>query len=200
MKLKLMFLILIMVLILFSGIVDAKSPYGNMDLYYNGELLPRGEVAKTVLRIGEPFSVRVDATMYQECKLHIRLCLIDNTHFDNVEGRRDFNQDFSKIYKANETHTFEWVLKPTDEWAGGTVPIDIHYSILLPDVTGSVADSSFTIAYPYISTEYYEGDSTPPTTTTPDSPTSTENPNSTPAFTLLTAALALTLAARSKIK
>ena len=61
-----------------------------------------------------------------------------------------------------------------------------------------VVNSEFTIAYPYISTEYYEGDTTSSTTTDPESPTSTDDPTtpSTPAFSLLATALALTIAAR----
>ncbi|MGP8330236.1 MAG: sarcinarray family MAST domain-containing protein, partial [Methanosarcinaceae archaeon] len=86
----------------------------------------------------------------------------------------------------------------TDEWAGGTIPVNIFYSILLPDESEAIVNSEFTIAYPYISTEHYEGDSTPPTTTTPDSPSSTESPNSIPAFTLLTTALAIALATRKQ--
>ncbi|MGP8330634.1 MAG: sarcinarray family MAST domain-containing protein [Methanosarcinaceae archaeon] len=160
MKQKLMFLILTMILILFSGIVDAKSPYGNMDLYYNGDLLPRGEVAKSNLDISEPFSVRVDATMYQECKLYIELTVIDKTCFELIDGPADINQLSSHVFETNETYTFEWTLKPTDEWAGGTIPVNIHYSILLPGDEGVATDSGFTIAYPYISTEYYESNTT----------------------------------------
>ena len=74
------------------------------------------------------------------------------------------------------------------------MPINFHYSIVLPDTTDCTVNSEFTIAVPYITTEYYEGDTTPPTTTTPESPTSTEDP-ATPAFTLLAAAFAITIAA-----
>lgn len=181
--------------IMLSGMASAESQYGKIDSYYNDNFLSGTEVAKPTLKIGEPFTLRVDVTMYQECKMYIRLNLLDNTHFDFIDGAADFNQAASYIFEANETSTFEWTLKATDKWAGGAVPLDIHYSILLPDVTGSVADSSFTIAVPYITTEYYEGDSTPSTTT---DPISTDNPTtpSTPAFTLLAAALALTIAAR----
>ena len=180
--------------VFFTNITNAESLYGKIDTHYNDKLLPGNEIAKPTLKIGEPFTLRVDTTMYQECIMNIKLILIDKTHFDFIDGPADFNQVTPYIFKSNETHTFEWTLKPTDKWAGGTVPLDIHYSILLPDVTGSVADNSFTIAYPYITTEYYEGDTTPPTTTTPESPTSTEDP-ATPAFTLLAAALAITIAA-----
>jgi len=174
------------------NIVSAESQYGKIDSYYNGKYLPGTEVAKPILKIGEPFTLRVDVTMYQECKMDIELSLLDKTHFDFIDGVADFNQAASYIFKANETHTFEWKLKPTDKWAGGAVPVNLHYAILLKGVTGSVTDSSFTIAYPYISTEYYEGD-----TTTKD-PTSTDDPTtpSTPAFSFLATALALTIAAR----
>ena len=189
---------LILCLIMLSGMASAESQYGKIYSYYNDKFLPGTEVAKPTLKIGEPFTLRVDVTMYQECKMNIRLNLLDNTHFDFIGGTADFNQAASYIFEVNETSTFEWTLKATDKWAGGAVPLDIHYSILLPDVTGSVADSSFTIAVPYISTEYYEGDTTPTTTTDPDSPTSTDDPTtpSTPAFTLLATALALTIAVR----
>jgi len=195
---KFKFLILTMIIIVFSGIADAKSPYGNMDLYYNGELLPRGEVAKPVLKIGETFSVRVDVTLYQYSKLFIELSLLDKNLFDFIDGPAEFNQYATKIFEVNETHTFEWTLKPTDEWAGGTMPVNINYAIYVLDEHEPVANGDFTIAFPYISTEHYEGDSTPPTTTTPDSPSSTESPNSTPAFTLLTTTLAIALATRKQ--
>ena len=197
MKSKLLLVGLIVSAIMLINIVSAESQYGKIDSYYNGEYLPGTEVAKPTLKIGEPFTLRVDVTMYQECKMDIELSLLDKTHFDFIDGIADFNQAASYIFKANETHTFEWTLKPTDNWAGGTVPLNIHYAILLPGVTGSVTDSSFTIAYPYITTEHYKGDTTPTTTTYPESPTSTDDPTtpSTPAFTLLAAALTLTIAA-----
>ena len=195
MKSKLLLVGLIVSTIMLINIVSAESQYGKIDSYYNGEYLPGTEVAKPTLKIGEPFTLRVDVTMYQECKMDIELSLLDKTHFDFIGGVADFNQPASYIFEANETRTFEWILKPTDKWAEGAVPVNIHYAILLKGVTGSVTDSSFTIAYPYITTEYYEGDTTPTTTTDPESPTSTDDPitPSTPAFTLLASALAIVL-------
>ena len=188
-------LIGLLVCVMFANIAVAESQYGKIDSYYNDGFLPGTEIAKPNLKIGEPFKLRVDVTMYQECKMYVGLSLLDKTHFDFIDGPADFSHTASYIFETNETHTFEWTLKPTDEWAGGSVPVNIHYSILVLGVTGSVADSSFTIAYPHISTEYYEGDIT---TIDPESPTSTDDPTtpSTPAFTFLAAALALTIAAR----
>ncbi len=148
-------------LILFSGIAVAKSPYGEMDLYFNDRLLPGSEVAKPTLKIDEPFSVRVDVTLYQESKLYIELTVIDKTHFEFIDGPADIDRLTSHVFETNETHTFEWTLKPTDAWAGGTIPINIHYTIFMIDEYEPSVYSGFTIAYPYISNEYYY-DKTPP--------------------------------------
>jgi len=191
-------LVLSIVILLLPNVALAYNPYGEIytyEVYYNGKLLPGTEVAKPTLKIGELFSVAVEMKMYQECKLYIELTVIDKTHFEFIDGPADIDRLTSHIFKTNETHTFEWTLKPTDVWAGGTVPVDIHYEIFVIDQYDPLVNSGFTIAYPYISTEYYEGDST---TTNPDSPTSTESPNSIPAFTLITTALAIALATRKQ--
>ena len=188
---------LIICSIMLSSIAYAKNQYYGIDgVYYNDEQVI-GDAAKPNLKIGEPFSLRVDVIAYQECKMDIELNLIDKTHFDFIDGPANFNQYASYIFEANETHTFEWTLKPTDKWAGGEVPLDIYYVILVPNEHGPVANGGFTIAYPYISTEHYEGDTTPTTTTDPEPPTSTDDPTtpSTPAFTLLAASLAIVIAA-----
>ena len=200
MKSKLLLVGLIVSAMMLINIGSAESQYGKIDSYYNGEYLPGTEVAKPILKIGEPFTLRVDVTMYQECKMDIELSLIDKTHFEFIDGPADFNQYASYIFKVNETHTFEWILKSTDKWAGGEVPLDIYYAILIPNENGPVASGGFTIAYPYITTEHYEGDTTPTTTTYPESPTSTDDPTtpSTPAFTLLAASLAIVIAAARK--
>ena len=155
MKLRWIFLVLTMSLILFSGIAVAKSPYGEMDVYFNDRLLPDSEVAKDVLQIDEPFSVRVDAIMYQECKLDISLSLINESYFEFMGGPADLNQCVSKNYEANETYIFKWILKPTDVCAVSSIPINIHYTIFMIDEYEPRVNGAFTIAYPYISNEYY---------------------------------------------
>ncbi|MGP8321689.1 MAG: sarcinarray family MAST domain-containing protein [Methanosarcinaceae archaeon] len=92
----------------------------------------------------------------------MKVTVIEKTHFDLIDGPVDINWLTLHIFETNETHTFEWTLKPTDEWAGGTIPVNIHYTIYVIDEYDPLVNSGFTIAYPYISTEYYEGDSTPP--------------------------------------
>lgn len=186
--------ILVVCLILFSGIVSAESQYGKIDVYYNDKLLPGTEVAKPTLQIGESFTVKIDFTVYQEYKVSGKLMELGSGNFEVVDGPSEIDHYSSVILKPNESHIFEWTVKPTDKWAGGSLPINFHYSIVEKGNPEPVVNSEFTIAYPYITTEHYEGNTTPSTTIDSESSPSTDNP-STPAFTLLAASLAIVIAA-----
>jgi len=198
---KIRWVVVVLIILSLQNIALAYNPYGELytyEVYYNGKILPGTEVAKPTLKIGEPFTVAVEMTTYQFCQVYLELSDLGTglgfNHFVVIDGPSDMGESYDKIFQENETHTFEWTLKATDEWAGGTMPINFHYEILLPDTTVSTVNSEFTIAVPYITTEYYEGDTTPSTTTAPESPTSTDDP-ATPAFTLLATAFAITIAA-----
>lgn len=199
---KYILIALILISLTFPDVALAESSYGKIDVYYNGKYLPGTEIAKPTLKIGEPFSVAIEMTMYQYCKVYVELSDLGTysgmNNFMVIDGPSNLGQSYDKIFMENETYTFEWTLKPTDEWGDGAMPVNFYYSILLPSDSESVVNSEFTVAVPYITTEHYEGDTTPTTTTDPESPTSTDNPTtpSTPAFTLLAAALTLTIAAR----
>ena len=53
-------------LLLIPSVVLAESPYGSMDVYYNDKLLPGKETAKPILKIEEPFKVKINLTVYQK--------------------------------------------------------------------------------------------------------------------------------------
>ena len=179
------------------NIAFAESQYGKIDVFYNDKQV-MGDMAKPTLKIGELFTVKIDLTVYQEYKVSGKLMELGSGNFEIIDGPSEMDRYSSVILKPNESHAFEWTVKATDKWAGGSLPINFHYSIVEKGNPEPVINSEFTIAVPYISTEYYEGDTTPTTTTDPDSPTSTDDPTtpSTPAFTLLATALALTIAVR----
>ena len=46
-----------------------------------------------------------------------------------IDGPSDMGESYDKLFQENETYTFEWTLKATDEWTGGTMPINFHYTI-----------------------------------------------------------------------
>ena len=186
---------LIICSIMLSSMVYAKNQYYGIDgVYYNDEQVI-GDAAKPTLKIGEPFSVRIDLTVNQKSEVSVMLSELGKNNFVVLDGQTTKMDVYTgNIMEKNSTKIYEWTVAPTDNWAGGSLPINFVYQINDFETGRILVNSEFTIAYPYISTEYYDGDITPTTTT---DPTSTDDPTtpSTPAFTLLAAALALTIAA-----
>jgi len=182
-------------MVLLTESVSADSPYGKMDVYYNGEVLPGKEIAKPVLKIGEPFTVGINLTVYQKSEVSVELSEIGEGYFKIINGPTSkMNVYRADVMEENSTILYEWTVTPTEKWAGGSMPIDIVYQINDFKTGKILVNSGFTIAYPSISTEYYEGETlTPeeqPVSETESSPTSA----SAPAFKLAGAISVLALA------
>jgi MAST domain-containing protein len=177
------------------NIATAASPYGKIDVYFNDKILPGEKIAKPFLKINEPFNVKINMTVYHEYKVSGKLTELGEGYFEVIDGPSKMNQYSSVILKANESHIFEWAVKPTDKWAGGSIPIDFHYSIVEKGNPEPVLNSEFTIAYCTISNEYYKGEvptSKEQKISEPE-PSPTSKPASMPAFSLVTAIAALAL-------
>lgn len=183
------------------GIASASSQYGSIDVYYNDKILPGKEVAKPTLKIGEPFKVKVEMTLNQTSTLFVQVCSLGGNFFEVVDGPSEFEK--TKYIKSLDPgkYTFEWTIVPTDEWAGGSIPLNFWYQINLPGEDEPAIKGEFTIAYCTISNEHYEGET--PTSEQPASenkltskkPASenSSSPASAPAFSLVTAISALVL-------
>ena len=175
-----------------STVCYASSPYGKIDVYYNGQLYPGNLTPKPVVEIGEPFTLRFDMTVNQYCKVNVELSDLGIYQgiesFTVIDGPSQLGKRSARIYDENETFTYEWTLKPTERWAGGSMPINFYYSILLPGDHETVTSGEFTAAYITISNEHYE----PPASTKPGAQSSgdTSSP-ALPAFTLLGALAAV---------
>lgn len=170
--------------------VLADKPYGEIytyEAYYNDEILGL-DAAKPTLDIGEPFKIKVEFTVYQEYKVSGKLTEIGSGNFEIIDGPSEMDSYSVAYLKPNESHTFEWMVKPTEGWAGGSLPLNFHYSIVEKNNPEPVVNSEFTIVYPRISTEYYEGPEPAPAAESPENDT-----NQTPAFTLPAALLAIAL-------
>ncbi|AKB81557.1 hypothetical protein MSBR3_0979 [Methanosarcina barkeri 3] len=195
--------ILILGLLLLSlvDIVSASSPYGSIDVYYNDQILPGKEVAKPTLKIGEPFKVKVEMTLNQTSTMFVQVCSLGGKFFEVVDGPSEFEK--TKYIKSLDPgkHTFEWTIIPTDEWAGGSIPLNFWYQINLPGEDEPAVKGEFTIAYCTISNEHYEGEtptfeqSKSENQSTSGKPASENSsaPASSPAFSLVTAISALVL-------
>jgi MAST domain-containing protein len=182
-------------LILIPNLATASSPYGKMDVYYNGKLLPGEEVAKPFLKIGEPFNIGINLTVYQKCYVSTMLSEIGNDNFEIVAGSTSEMKDYeTELLDKNSTKMYEWTVKPTESWAGGSLPINLVYQINDFETAEILVKGKFTVAYCTISNEYYEGEaSASETHYTPEQPSSenSTSPASAPAFSLVTAILAL---------
>jgi MAST domain-containing protein len=186
MKTKTLFIGFFVFLIIFPNVSFASSPYGEMKVYYNERLLPGSETAKPALKIEEPFKVSINLTVYQKSELSVMLSEIGDGDFVILGGfTKEMNRYGSKVMEKNSSEIFEWTVKPTDKWAGGSIPVNLVYQINDFETGDILVNSGFTIAYPYISNEHYEGEAPiseeQPVPKTEPSSTSV----STPAFTLV---------------
>jgi MAST domain-containing protein len=183
-------------MILLTENVAADSPYGKMDVYYNHELLVVKETPKPILKIGQPFSVGINLTVYQKSEVSVQLNEIGKGYFIIVDGPTSkMNEYRVDVMEKNSSMLYEWTVTPTEKWAGGSIPIDIVYQINDFKTGKILVNSEFTVAYPYISNEHYKGEAPTskeqPTLKTETSPTSKPAPM--PGFSLLTAIAALAL-------
>jgi MAST domain-containing protein len=201
---KIKYLIIVSILISTTNLSTASNPYGEVytyDVYYNDKLLPGTDVAKPIIKIGEPFDIKVNMTVYQEYKVSGKLTELGEGYFKVIDGPSKMNQYSDIILKANESHIYEWTVVPTDKWAGGSIPINFHYSIVEKGNPEPVINSEFTVAYCTISNEHYKGETPtskeqPVSETEPSSASSSASASasaSTPAFTLIGAISVLSL-------
>jgi MAST domain-containing protein len=184
------------IFLLLVGIASASSQYGSINVYYNDKLLPGTEVAKPTLKIGEPFKVKIEMTLNQTCSLFIQVCSLGGNFFEVVDGPSKFEK--TKYFKSVDPgkHIFEWTVRPTDEWAGGSIPLNFWYQINLPGEDKPSAKGEFTVAYCTISNEHYKGEVPTPKEqkTSEKEPSPTSKPPSMPGFSSVSTIAALSLA------
>jgi len=151
------FFCLIIFLFLMNA-ASAKSEYGSIDVYYNNKLLDNSEIAKPTLKIGEPFTVKINLTVFQKSDVYVSLSCLQKDSFKIIKGPTLEMEEYSgvSILEQNSFKEYEWVLKPTDRWKEGSLPLDLYYAILAHGETEPLINSGFTIICPYISKEHYE--------------------------------------------
>jgi sarcinarray family protein len=195
---KLVAVALLIHLLVLPGVSYAAS---NIDVkvYYNDQLYPGASTPKPLLKIGEPFTLRFDVTSFNKGYLSVKLTELGDNSFKIIDGPILKMDEYSHTpIEKNETISYEWTLETTDEWAGGSMPLDFIYQLNDYDTFDLLVQGEFTAAYVTISEEYYDG---PESATESTSNSGNEsNSLSTPAFTALCAALAFVVAAIYKRK
>ena len=186
-----------LILLLLIDTVSASSPYCSIDVYYNDKMLPGDEVAKPILKIDELFKIKITMTLNQTSRLFIEIDSIGSeSPYEVIEGPSKFSE--KKHFESLDpgVYNFEWLLRPTEEWADWSMPVNFWYQIHEKGKDEPAVKGEFTVAYPYISNEYYEGE-VPSSETQPTQQSTSENSSSptasTPAFSLATAILALVI-------
>jgi sarcinarray family protein len=195
---KLVAFVFLIHLLVLPGVSYAAS---NIDVkvYYNSQLYPDASTPKPLLKIGEPFTLRFDVTSVNKGYLSVKLTELGENSFKITDGPiLKIDEYLHTPIEKNETISYEWKLETTDEWAGGSMPLDFVYQLNDYDTFDLTAQGEFTAAYVTISEEYYDGSETP-AESSDDSSNESSSP-STPAFTALCAVFALVVAAIYKQK
>jgi len=192
---KQLWTVIIIGIFFFPSIATASSPYGKMDVYYNEKLLSGEEVAKPVLKIGEPFNIKIVMTLNQTSRLFIEVDSIGSEFpYEVIEGPSKFSE--KKHFESLDpgVYTFEWILRANEGWEGWSMPVNFWYQIHEEGEDEPAVKGEFTVAYCTISNEHYEGE----IPTSENHPVSETEPSSTsastPAFTLLGAISVFALA------
>nr|WP_319508238.1 sarcinarray family MAST domain-containing protein [uncultured Methanolobus sp.] len=179
--------------VLLPTIGSAASPHMSIDVYYNDQLCQGTSTPQPLIKIGEPFTVRFDITCLSPGVLSVKLTELGDSSFVVVDGPTLKLEEYTDDkFEKNQTISYEWTLKATDEWAGGSMPLDFVYQLNDFDTLKVLVQGEFTAAYVTISNEYYDGPATPAESTS-DSPSESTSPT-TPAFTVLCTVFALVAA------
>ncbi len=182
---KMKVIIFVFFVMFLANVVSASSTYGSIDTYYNDKLLPGEEIAKPILKVGEPFKIKVVMTLNQTSRLFIVVNSIGSeSPYEVVEGPSKFSE--KKHFESLDpgVYTFEWILKANEGWEGWSMPVNFWYQLHEKGEDEPAVKGEFTVAYCTISNEHYKGEipifEERPVSETESSPTSA----STPAFTL----------------
>lgn len=176
-------------LIVSSTVVSAASQYGSIEVYYNDQLYPGNLTPKPVVEINEPFKLKFDITCYRKVYLSVKLDELGDGTFEIIDGPTIKMGPYTGgVVETNETVSYEWTLKATESWAGGSMPIDFIYQLDDMETRRTIYNGEFTAAYVTISNEYYES----PAATKPNEQSSGDTASpALPAFTLLGALAAV---------
>ncbi|KKG42867.1 hypothetical protein DU35_06105, partial [Methanosarcina mazei] len=108
---KMKVIIFVFFVMFLANVVSASSTYGSIDTYYNDKLLPGEEIAKPILKVGEPFKIKVVMTLNQTSRLFIEVNSIGSeSPYEVVEGPSKFSE--KKHFESLDpgVYTFEWIL------------------------------------------------------------------------------------------
>jgi len=166
------------------------------EVYYNEKVTT---VYDAELKVGEPATIKAVVYLKKNVDVSTRITAsgwgfknVDQP-FEVIKGPSEFTEVAREFnHSAGETVTFEWIVQPTDEAAGWTIPLNIAFTFYDRDEKEGYP-FEFTAANIMVHDEHYSGPA--PTRTTTD-PSSTDQPQSqgSPGFGVAGALLGILLA------
>ncbi len=149
----------------------------NGSVYFNDK---KCTVYDAELKVGEPATIK--AVVYLKKNVDVSTA-IKATGFDRKRKDQPFEvikgpSEFTEVarefnHSAGETVTFEWIVRPTDEAAGWTIPLNIAFTFYDRDEKEGYP-FSFTAANIVVHDEHYSGPAADPSST--DQPPSQGSP------------------------
>ena len=195
MKLVKKIMLLFVLIYLTCNVSAVENDLVEYEVYYNGRVTT---VYDAELKVGEPATIKAVVYLKKNVDVSTRISAsgfgfknVDQP-FEVIEGPSEFTEVAREFdHNAGETVTFEWIVRPTDEAAGWTIPLNIAFTFYDRDEKEGYP-FSFTAANIVVHDEHYSGPA--PTRTTPD-PSSTDQPPSqgSPGFGVAGALLGIAL-------
>ena len=195
MKLFKKIMLLCVMIYLTCNVSAFENEFANGSVYFNDK---KCTVYDAELKVGEPATIK--AVVYLKKNVDVSTALsasgfgyknVDQP-FEVIEGSSEFTDTAREFdHNAGETVTFEWIVQPTDEAAGWTIPLNIAFTFYDRDEKEGYP-LSFTAANIVVHDEQYLG---PAPTRTAADPSSTDQPLSqgSPGFGVMGALLGIAL-------
>ncbi|MCD4847458.1 MAG: sarcinarray family MAST domain-containing protein [Candidatus Aegiribacteria sp.] len=196
MKLIRKIMLLCVMIYLTCSVNAVENDLVEYEVYYNEQVTT---VYDAELKVGEPATIR--AVVYLKKNVDVSTALSAtgygykkvNQPFEVIRGSSEFTETAREFnHSAGETVTFEWTVRPTDEAAGWTIPLNIAFTFYDRDEREGYP-IKFTAASILVPDEHY---SDPAPTRTTTAPSSTNQPPSqgSPGFGAMGALMGILLA------
>jgi len=196
MKLVKIIMLLCVMVYLTCNVCAVENDLVEYEVYYNGEVTT---VYDADLKVGE--SATIKAVVYLKKNVDVSTGLKASgwgsknvgQPFEVIKGPSEFTEVAREFnHSAGETVTFEWIVQPTDEAAGWTIPLNIAFTFYDRDEKEGYP-FSFTAANIMVPDEHNSGPAPTSTTSDPSSTNQTSPPGS-PGFGVVGALLGMLLA------
>ena len=195
MKLVKKIMLLFVLIYLTCNVSAFENEFANGSVYFNDK---KCTVYDAELKVGEPATIKAVVYLKKNVDVSTRISATGfgfknvDQPFEVIKGPSEFTEVAREFgHNAGETVTFEWIVQPTDEAAGWTIPLNIVLKFYDRDEKEGYP-LSFTAANIMVHDEHYSG---PAPTRTATDPSSTDQPPSqgSPGFGVAGALLGIAL-------